>query len=159
MDVHVPRLDRGEVQRNTAGSITRMATPPAAVVELVASAAPAGLTASAVGRLLGRGEGLTPLGDDVICGWLAARRATGVTTPEVDAAVRSGLHRTTLLSATLLDCALHGEVLPELGAWLAAVGSSHVDDAPRSCSRSAPPPAPGCWPEHCSRSMRWFRPE
>jgi hypothetical protein len=37
--------------------------------------------------------------------------------------VRAGLHRTTLLSATLLDCALHGEVLPELGRFLGAVGT------------------------------------
>lgn len=101
-----------------------MATPPAAVVELVASAAPSGMTADAVAALLGRGGGLTPLGDDVLCGWLAAHRAAGVVTPAVDAAVRAGLGRTTLLSATLLDCALEGEVLPELGAWLAAAWGS-----------------------------------
>ena len=35
------------------------------------------------------------------------------------AAVRQRLVVTTLLSATLLDCALHGEVLPQLGDWLA----------------------------------------
>jgi hypothetical protein len=28
-----------------------------------------------------------------------------------------------LLSATLLDCALHGEVLPELAAYLRSLGS------------------------------------
>ena len=77
-----------------------------------------------MGQLLGRGTGLTPLGDDVLCGWIATHRAAGVPTPEVDSAVRAGLHRTTLLSATLLDCAMHGEVLPELGRFLSAVGTA-----------------------------------
>jgi hypothetical protein len=80
-------------------------------------------SAATLGRLLGRGPGLTPLGDDVICGWIATHRSAGVPTPEIDAVVRAGLSRTTLLSATLLDCALHGEVLPELGRFLAAVGT------------------------------------
>ncbi len=82
------------------------------------------VTAATVGQLLGRGPGLTPLGDDVLCGWIATHRAAGVPTPEIDSAVRGGLHRTTLLSATLLDCALHGEVLPELGRFLSAVGTA-----------------------------------
>ena len=128
VDVHVPRFDRGAILRNTADSITRTATPPAAVVEFVVSAAPGGLTPGVVDGLLGLGEGLTPLGDDVLSGWLATQRAGGVPTPRVDAAVRAGLGRTTALSATLLDCALAGEVLPELGAWLAALGTA---DLPR----------------------------
>ena len=122
VDVHVPRFGSGAILGNTANSITCTATPPAAVVEFVVSAAPTGVDADAVGRLIGRGDGLTPLGDDVLCGWLAVHRAYDVATPGVDAAVRAGLGRTTLLSATLLDCALEGEVLPELGEWLSAVG-------------------------------------
>jgi hypothetical protein len=94
--------------------------------ELV-TARPAGfpdrVDADTVGSFVGRGDGLTPLGDDLLCGWIAAHRAEGVATPHVDAAVRAALGRTTLLSATLLDCALHGEVLPEYAAWLAAVGT------------------------------------
>jgi hypothetical protein len=74
--------------------------------------------------LVGAGEGLTPYGDDVLCGWLAMHRAAGVATPAVDAAVRGLLHRTTLLSATLIDCALRGEVLPEFAAWVAALGTA-----------------------------------
>jgi hypothetical protein len=124
VDVHVPRFDRGALLRNTASSITCTATPPAAVVEFVVSSTPSGLTVDAVAAMLGRGDGLTPLGDDVLCGWLAAHRALGVATPEVDGAVRAGLARTTLLSATLLDCALEGEVLPELGDWLVAVAAA-----------------------------------
>jgi hypothetical protein len=64
----------------------------------------------------------------VLCGWLAIHRAAGVATPDVDEAVRAQLGRTTLLSATLLDCAMHGEVLPEFGAWVASIGTP---DEPR----------------------------
>ncbi len=71
-----------------------------------------------VAGLVGRGDGLTPYGDDLLCGWLAVRRAARVPTPEVDAEVRSLLPRTTLLSATLLECAMAGEALPELAAYL-----------------------------------------
>ena len=95
VDVSVPRLPG----RN-------LAAPPPGDVE----------------TMIGRGDGLTPYYDDVLCGWLAIQRAAGLPTPEVDAAVRSCLHRTTLLSATLLDCAMHGEVIPEFAAWLTAPG-------------------------------------
>ncbi|PKH39073.1 DUF2877 domain-containing protein [Nocardioides alpinus] len=77
------------------------------------------LTVAHLDRLLGRGPGLTPLGDDVLAGWFAARLAAGRPDHVLAAAVRRRLALTTLLSATLLDCALRGEVLPELGAWLA----------------------------------------
>ncbi len=81
-----------------------------------------------VSAMVGRGDGLTPYDDDVLCGWLAAHRAAGVATDEVDAAVRACLDRTTLLSATLLDCALHGEAIPEFARWLAAVGTPAEPD-------------------------------
>ena len=81
------------------------------------------LDAAAAQRLVGRGSGLTPLGDDVLCGWLAAHRAYAVPTPDLDAAVSALSGRTTLLSASLLDCAVHGEVIPEFTAWLRAVGT------------------------------------
>ena len=71
---------------------------------------------------IGRGDGLTPYGDDVACGWLATRYAAGLRTPADE--VRAAGRRTTLLSATLLDCALHGEVLPEFAAWLARRGAA-----------------------------------
>lgn len=76
-----------------------------------------------VAELVGAGRGLTPYGDDVLCGWLAIHRAAGVPTPGTDATVRSLLPRTSLLSATLLDCALHGEVVPEFSAWVTALGT------------------------------------
>lgn len=85
-----------------------------------------------VARMVGRGDGLTPYDDDVLCGWLAVHRAAGVATPEADAAIRACLGRTTLLSATLLDCAMHGEVIPEFAAWLAA-----PDDPARTAALAA----------------------
>jgi hypothetical protein len=77
----------------------------------------------AVNRLVGAGDGLTPRGDDVLCGWLAMHRAAGAPTPEVDEAVRMRMQETTLLSATMLDCAMHGEVLPQLAAYMHALGT------------------------------------
>ncbi len=76
-----------------------------------------------VAALVGRGDGLTPYGDDVLCGWLAVTRGAGIDTPEVDLQVRSLAATTTLLSATLLECAMAGEVVPEFAAWLAGTGS------------------------------------
>jgi hypothetical protein len=124
VEVRTPRIDLGRTPGGTAGSATRGAIPPALVVEFVASAAPSGIDPDAVARLVGRGDGLTPLGDDVLCGWLAVHRAAGATTSVVDEAVRRNAHRTTLLSATLLDCAMNGEVLPEFAAWLASLGTA-----------------------------------
>lgn len=89
----------------------------------VAAERAAPLRVDDVRALVGVGDGLTPYGDDLLCGWLAVHRAAGVPTPEVDEAVRALAYRTTLLSATLLDCALHGEVLPEFAAWLRVLGT------------------------------------
>jgi hypothetical protein len=138
--VHVPTIGPGAIPRRAASPVTVAATPQAVVAGLVphgvaeatappslavvAGLVPHGVAEGTVEQLIGRGDGLTPLGDDVLCGWIATHRAAGVPTPEVDDAVRSGLHRTTLLSATLLDCALHGECIPELGRFLRAVGTS-----------------------------------
>jgi hypothetical protein len=75
-------------------------------------------------RLLGLGSGLTPLGDDVVAGWAAASYALGVPVQGVDPR-----GATTLLSATLVDCARRGEVLPEfreLVRALAAPTREHV---------------------------------
>jgi hypothetical protein len=116
--VQVPTLDHEAIPRRAVSPATPTAAPQAAVVGLVRQVTPA-----SVDLLLGAGDGLTPLGDDVLCGWIATHRAAGVPTPGVDHAVRSGLRRTTLLSATLLECALHGEVLPQLARFLRALGT------------------------------------
>lgn len=85
------------------------------------------LTAAHVDRLVGRGPGLTPLGDDVLAGWLATRAVLGRPDATVTAAVRDRFGSTTLLSATLLDCAIRGEVLPQLSAWLAEPTATAVE--------------------------------
>ena len=126
VDARVPRLDAANRLRRT----TVTAGLPPEIGDLVAPVPgrPAPLDAAGVARLVGRGDGLTPLGDDVLCGWLALHRAVGRATPEVDAAVRSLSSRTTLLSATLLECALHGEVLPPFAAYVAAIGTPDEPD-------------------------------
>jgi hypothetical protein len=85
------------------------------------------LTPTHLDRLLGRGPGLTPLGDDVLAGWLTTRAALGRPDHVLSAAVRRRLGVTTLLSATLLDCATRGEALPQLADWLAEPTDSTTD--------------------------------
>ena len=117
------------------GGVLHLDDEPLAVGRVVDVVAPRIKVSGGAGRidaadLVGRGDGLTPYGDDVLCGWLAVHRAAGVATPEVDATVRALAPTTTLLSATLLDCAMHGEVIPEFAAWLAALGTD--DEEPRA---------------------------
>lgn len=77
-----------------------------------------------VPALLGSGSGLTPLGDDVLAGWLGAMVAAGHEGRHGIATevARLAPVRTTLFSATLLGCALRGEVLPEYAALVGALG-------------------------------------
>ena len=90
------------------------AVPDAAVAALADD--PVG----AVDDLVGRGGGLTPAGDDLLAGCLAAVRARGV--PMADAlgrAVRQQARgRTSRLSAALLAAADQGAVVPEAAAAL-----------------------------------------
>jgi hypothetical protein len=107
VDVAVPRL--------TAAALAAPASPVRLDELEVTPLQPA--------LLIGRGSGLTPLGDDVVCGWVAMHRAAGVDTPEHDARVRALLPRTTRLSAALLECALRGEVLPQFSTYVSALGT------------------------------------
>lgn len=84
----------------------------------------------AVERLLGRGDGLTPVGDDVVAGWLVAARAAGRPRDAVADGVRRYAHRTTALSATLLVDAVEGACIPEFRAVLLALASGRgLDEA------------------------------
>ena len=127
---YVPPLGDGATHQTDP--VTVEATPPATVAGFVAEHLPGRLDAAAAARLLGRGDGLTPLGDDVLAGWLAMHRAARVATPDVDAVVAGARARTTLLSATLLDCARHGEVLPQYAAWVRALGTDAEPAAVRA---------------------------
>lgn len=134
-ETYVPRLGRERVLGTRASSVTVQATPPATVAEIAAYLSHGRIDADAAERLIGRGDGLTPLGDDLLAGWLALHRAAGIATPAVDDVVCTHAHRTTLLSATLLDCAARGEVLPEYAAWVRALGGA--DEAAAASALSA----------------------
>lgn len=121
IDVGVPRI--GSTFRQALSGLTDLDEVrdelPGPALDLLAAGDPA-----AVPFLVGRGSGLTPAGDDVLCGWLAIHHAAGVGVPEMERAISASLSRTTTLSATLLDCAVHGEVLPEFARLVRAGGSS-----------------------------------
>jgi hypothetical protein len=90
--------------------------------------------AACVPALLGLGPGLTPLGDDVLAGWLAA--AVAARHPRLDA-VRSTVAlqasgRTTTLSTTLLACAARGEGIPQLRDLLVGVTRQDLGAVERS---------------------------
>lgn len=94
--------------------------------------------------LLGRGSGLTPVGDDVLCGYLATAVAAGTTaaTTAIAARVAQLAHRrTTALSAQLLACATAGEVLPEFAALVRRL--SDPGSGPRADPGSGPRADPG----------------
>ncbi len=88
---------------------------------LAAALGSAGADAAAE-RLVGLGPGLTPAGDDVLAGALAALHLLGGPPLRVRAA-----GRTTTLSAALLACAARGEVLAQAATLLRALGG---DGAP-----------------------------
>ncbi len=125
VDVRAPRIDAARTPKTSP--VAAQGTPRSRGAGLVAL--PARIDPAAVPDLVGRGEGLTPLGDDVLCGWLAAHRAAGIPTPAVDDAVRRALPRTTTLSATLLACALAGEVADLAGDYLRALGTPRAATA------------------------------
>lgn len=93
--------------------------------------------------LLGRGPGLTPEGDDVLAGALAAIRTFGTALghrpalamlDDVEGALTDAANRrTTAFSAALIRCAMRGEVAAPAGDFLRAlagrgdVGASHRD--------------------------------
>ena len=132
VDVRAPRLDMARIP--TASPALAMGTPRSRGAGLVPALAslgtlPGAIDADTVADLVGRGDGLTPLGDDVLCGWLVAHRAAGATTQTVDDAVRRALPRTTTLSATLLECALAGECPDLVAAYLRALGTPSEREA------------------------------
>jgi hypothetical protein len=106
---------------------------------------PPRIDAAILRRLVGNGGGLTPLGDDVLCGWLAVLVATDRLTDAVARTARAALDRTTLLSATLVECALHGEVLPEFAAYLGSLGTPAEAEATRTLTRIGHTSGAGLW--------------
>lgn len=97
---------------------------PASALAALGSGEPA-----AVAPLLGRGSGLTPVGDDVLCGWLATQIAHGEDAEPIRSSIADlAPARTTTLSATLLACAGRGEVIPEFRQLLRVLAGHDADD-------------------------------
>ncbi|MFB6851872.1 DUF2877 domain-containing protein [Streptomyces sp. NPDC056341] len=71
--------------------------------------------------LVGLGPGLTPSGDDILCGALLASRAWGGPLAPLAQAVANASLRTPLLSAALLRHAVRGECVPQAHAFLRAL--------------------------------------
>ena len=87
--------------------------------------------------LVGAGAGLTPSGDDAVCGVLLALRALGVLDDRFDrlvAAVEQALPTTTSISASLLVAAADGYALPDV---VRLVGAA-VTGRPRELAGTLP---------------------
>jgi len=89
----------------------------------------------AAARLVGLGQGLTPAGDDFLCGFLAAgccRRAAGLARSRLLASfaefVRGLLGQTTDISASFLRDALAGRISRPLAALAAACSGAPKSD-------------------------------
>ena len=88
--------------------------------------------------LVGRGEGLTPQGDDLLAAALVTARAAGdPRLPGWCARTRLALatRRTTAVSRGLLHHALDGWATPELADLLAALGGADADAVDRAVAR------------------------
>ncbi len=81
----------------------------------------AGEVRRAARALVGLGPGLTPSGDDILCGALLASRAWGGPLAPLSEAVADASLRTPLLSAALLRHAVRGECVPQAHAFLRAL--------------------------------------
>ncbi|MBM6402858.1 DUF2877 domain-containing protein [Phycicoccus sp. CSK15P-2] len=97
------------------------------VAEAAAAADPAG----AVARLVGRGAGLTPSGDDALAGCLLLLRAVAACprdrADQLAAAVRARLATTTAVSAALLDAAADGWAGRDVVTLVDATARGDVD--------------------------------
>jgi Protein of unknown function (DUF2877) len=96
---------------------------PQDAVDRLATGLVSGDAAGAVSPLLGRGTGLTPAGDDLVAGALAALRALRSSAADrLGAAVRAlAPAATTRLSAALLEAADVGGLVPEAAGVLRAL--------------------------------------
>ncbi len=135
VDHRVPRLRLSPVERvRVAGRLRGLLRRPYA--DVAAELGTRSLDAlrdgepAAVDRLLGRGSGLTPLGDDVLAGWLATAFATERHDRAAVADRVGAAGATTAFSATLLDRAAHGEVVPQFRRLGSALANGPADAVP-----------------------------
>lgn len=110
-------LERGQSVWLGEGSVDVAAWwDPLPVPRVRLAATPGGVPS--VAALAGRGGGLTPSGDDLLCGYAAGLVLFGGRSQEAGAIAREAGPRTTLLSATLLNCAARGELPSPAHAFL-----------------------------------------
>jgi hypothetical protein len=114
---------------------------PAEVADGLAALA-SGSAEQAVRLLLGAGPGLTPAGDDVLCGALAALAAWAPDSPSRSALadqVTDGIAagRTTAISAALLEAAVAGCAIPELTRLLTALSGGDREGERRALGKLA----------------------
>jgi hypothetical protein len=128
---------RVRVERYDAAAVARLARlvrthaggdpllPAGAVDRLAAGLTAAAGPAEVVPDLVGRGAGLTPAGDDLLAGALAALRAVRSPAAGGLAAAIGALapERTTRLSAALLEAADEAAVVPQAEAVVLALAS------------------------------------
>lgn len=121
VDARAPRFDVADAGAMLA-RLRSVPLDPAVVAELPADALDRLRDGdpTSLDDLLGLGSGLTPLGDDVTCGWLATMVAAGqpAAAPVRDRVLEIATARTTALSATLLLRATEGDVLPDFARVL-----------------------------------------
>jgi hypothetical protein len=105
-----------------------------AVWDLVQALGSGSSVADAVGRLLGRGPGLTPTGDDVLAAALVSLSALGApAAAALGAAVAAAApHATTTVSVALLRHAVRGECIPQLADLLDAMATGELSALPRT---------------------------
>lgn len=118
VDYSVPRLTPDAAEWGLRQLSSTTTDLPASVLAQLADADP-----GCVSGLLGLGDGLTPLGDDVLAGWLAAMvSAHHVGRASIESEIeRLAPTRTTRLSRALLDCAARGEVVPQYADVIGAL--------------------------------------
>lgn len=104
------------------------------VVAACLAAGPTTEVARLVRGLVGAGRGLTPSGDDALCGVLLGLRAVGAPAPvlhDLVSAVRHRLPATTSLSASLLLAAAEGYAVPEVAALVRAAAAGDAVEVER----------------------------
>jgi hypothetical protein len=110
-----------------------------AVADLMTSLVHGTSPAQAVARLLGRGPGLTPIGDDVLAAALVCLHALGspAAGPLAAAVTTAAPDATTAVSAALLRHAARGECIPQLAELLDALAAGVADPAAGPLPRAA----------------------
>jgi Protein of unknown function (DUF2877) len=112
-----------------AAAALEVAGPPPRAVEPGLLALQRGRIRDGVWRLAGRGDGLTPAGDDALAGYAAWRQSMGA--PAAVSALAA--NRSSPLGLAYLRCAERGE-LPDSGAGVLAALHAGDRDAARTAA-------------------------